>query len=215
MFDGPTGVPRSEADLRADLARLRPGDVVYGHLHAEPFATDFFCRDGRAAYFIYRDPRDVVVSHVHYVTEIESAHVHHSHYQDLPDFEARLRTSILGLPELDIPFPDIVGRFAPYLGWLGHPEVCALHFEDLVGERAAALERILAFAAGRGFVLEMPRPEALETLADRIDPSRSPTFRRGVAGSWRGKFSEENKSLFKEVAGDLLIELGYEDGRDW
>jgi hypothetical protein len=215
MFDGPSGRPRAAEDLRADLAWLRPGDVVYGHLHADPIATDFFCRRGAAAYFIYRDLRDVVVSHAHYVTETGHAHVHRAYYQGLPDFEARLRTSILGLPELEAPFPDIGRRFAPYLGWLGRPEVCALRYEELLGERDAALARVLDFAVGRGFVLEMPREEAESALAARIDPGRSPTFRSGVAGAWRQKFSEANKELFKEVAGHLLIELGYEDSNDW
>jgi hypothetical protein len=48
-----------------------------------------------------------------------------------------------------------------------------------------------------------------------IDPQRSPTFRSGKAGGWRKQFSPENKQLFKEVAGDLLIQLGYERDHGW
>ncbi|MBN2502881.1 MAG: hypothetical protein JXB38_19025, partial [Anaerolineales bacterium] len=69
-FDGPTGTPRPAAAIQRDLARLRPGDVAYGHLHATPEALAALCRTGVAPYFILRDPRDVVVSHVHYVTEM-------------------------------------------------------------------------------------------------------------------------------------------------
>jgi len=32
---------------------------------------------------------------------------------------------------------------------------------------------------------------------------------------WRTSFTPENKALFKEVAGDLLIQLGYEKDNDW
>ncbi len=167
-----------------------------------------------ALYFIYRDPRDVVVSHVHYVTEIEPNHVHHAYYQSLPDFDARLNTSILGRPEMGDLFPDIRGRFEPFLGWL-RPEVCVLKFEDFIQHRETTLDRILTHAEQRGFTLRMPRAEALRTLSDSINPQKSPTFRSGKVGGWRGKFTDAHTRLFKETVGDLLVRLGYEEDADW
>ena len=73
-------------------------------------------------YFIFRDPRDVVVSHVFYVTDMEARHVHHAYYQSLPDFNARLTVSILGKPDASVEFLNIGDRFAPYLGWLAGAE---------------------------------------------------------------------------------------------
>ena len=107
-FDGPTGAQRSVKAILNDLQRFQPGDVGYGHIHALPEVVDFLCNDGIALFFIYRDPRDVVVSHVFYVTDMASEHIHHNHYKnELSSLEERLRTSILGRPELDISFPDI------------------------------------------------------------------------------------------------------------
>jgi hypothetical protein len=40
-------------------------------------------------------------------------------------------------------------------------------------------------------------------------------LRKGVAGDWRGVFSERDKRVFREEAGDLLIELRYEESADW
>lgn len=40
-------------------------------------------------------------------------------------------------------------------------------------------------------------------------------FRKGVAGDWKSIFTERDKQIFKDVAGDLLIELGYEKDKDW
>jgi hypothetical protein len=34
-------------------------------------------------------------------------------------------------------------------------------------------------------------------------------------GGWRDFFTEEHKPLFKEVAGDLMVRLGYERSNDW
>jgi hypothetical protein len=39
--------------------------------------------------------------------------------------------------------------------------------------------------------------------------------RKGVSGDWRGAFTEGDRRIFKEEAGDLLVELGYEKDHDW
>ncbi len=215
-FQGDTGRPRSAGEIVDDLQRLLPGDIAYGHLHALPEVVAFLSRPGMAAYFILRDPRDVVISHVHYVTEMEPNHIHHRHYtQELHTFDERLRTSILGIPDPAIPFPDIRQRFLPYLGWLAHPEVLTLRYEDFLADRPAALGQVYDHAVQRGLPARSDRDEAIRLLEASIDPQRSPTFRSGKAGGWRKQFSPENKQLFKEVAGDLLIQLGYERDHGW
>jgi hypothetical protein len=169
-----------------------------------------------AAYFIYRDPRDVVVSHVHYVTEMALQHVHHAYYRDeLADFDERLRASILGRPGMAVPFPDIRGRFEPYLGWLECPEVLSLRFEALISHREETLRRVLDQAQRRGFPVNIREQDALQVLESAIDPRRSPTFRSGTVGKWQQAFTAEHRALFKEVCGDLLIRLGYERDDDW
>jgi hypothetical protein len=40
-------------------------------------------------------------------------------------------------------------------------------------------------------------------------------YRKGIAGDWKNVFTERDKEIFKEEAGDLLIELGYEKDHDW
>jgi hypothetical protein len=215
-FEGPTGKPRPRAAILADLARLRPGDIGYGHLHAEPEIRAALCAGNVAPFFIYRDPRDVVVSHVYYVTEMEPNHVHHRYYaEQLHSFEERLRVSILGLPELAVPFPDIAGRFAPYLSWLERPEVLCLRYEDFLAAPEETLGSVFDHAVGRGFRSRVERGRAVEILHGRIDPARSPTFRSGEAGGWRRHFTPEITALFKQASGDLLVRLGYEPNADW
>ena len=215
-FEGDTGRARTPQEIVADLQRLLPGDIAYGHVHALPQVVDFLCREAVCAYFILRDPRDVAVSHVHYVTEMEPDHAHHRYYTaELHSFDERLRASILGIPEADIQFPDIRARFEPYLGWLERREVLTLRFEDFITQRDDTLGRVFDHAVGRGFPTSIPRQVAIQTLAEAMDPHSSPTFRSGKAGAWRENFSPENRRLFKDIAGDLLIRLGYERDMDW
>ncbi|HEX5807461.1 MAG TPA: sulfotransferase domain-containing protein [Anaerolineales bacterium] len=213
-YEGESGRKRSPAQALAWLDSLRPGDVASAHLFAR---DDVKKRVGSSAfipYFIFRDPRDVAVSHVFYVTDMERRHVHHHYYQSLPDFDARLKVSILGRPDAGVEFPNIADRFAPYLGWLTQASVLKIHFEDLIQDRPATLNRIMDHFLAR-VPLQAPRQSILDSLETAINPARSPTFRSGKTGEWRQHFTEAHKRAFKDVAGDLLVRLGYEKDRDW
>jgi hypothetical protein len=213
-YEGETGLKRDAKQATDWLDSLRPRDVASAHLFARPEAVA--CVVGRdfVPYFIFRDPRDVVISHVFYVTDMEEHHVHHTYYASLPDFNARLNVSILGRPDVDIEFPNIADRFAPYLGWLDRPEVLSLHFEDLINDRLATLTCIADHLLAR-VPLTIPLATILDSLESAINPSKSPTFRSGKTGEWKKHFTEEHKRIFKDVAGDLLIKLGYEKSNDW
>lgn len=213
-YDGESGRKQLPGQAASWLDALRPLDVASAHLFARAEAITRVCQPAFIPYFIFRDPRDVVVSHVFYVTDMEPKHVHHAYYASLPDFEARLSVSILGHPEIDVEFPDIAARFAPYMAWLDHREVVKIHFEDLVNDRRPTLEAILSHFLAR-VPMARPREEILGALESSIDPGRSPTFRSGKTGDWRQRFTPENKQLFKSVAGDLVVKLGYESNNDW
>ncbi len=213
-YEGESGVKRTPEQALAWLDSLGPRDVASAHLFARPEAVARVCSSKFVPYFIFRDPRDVVVSHVFYVTGIEEHHVHHEYYLSLPDFDSRLNTSILGRPDANIEFPNIAERFAPYLDWLNHPEVLRIHFEDLIHDRAAALTRIMDHCLSR-VPLHASRELILDSIESSINPSRSPTFRSGKTGEWKQYFTDEHKKIFKNVAGDLLIRLGYEKNLDW
>jgi hypothetical protein len=219
-YEGESGRKREPEQAVRWLKSLRARDIASAHLFARPEVLAHVCTPAFVPYFIFRDPRDVAVSHVFYVTDMEPNHVHHAYYQSLPDFDARLKVSILGLPGADVEFPDIPGRFAPYLSWLDQPSVMKIHFEDLIHDRAGTLNRIIDHFLAR-IPLQAPRSTRarkgmlLESLELSINPGKSPTFRSGKTGEWKKYFTDEHKKTFKEVAGDLLIRLGYEEDNSW
>ena len=213
-YEGESGLKRTPQQALDWLDSLRPCDIASAHLFARPEAVDRLIKSAFVPYFIFRDPRDVVVSHVFYVTDMEQRHVHHDYYASLPDFDSRLKVSILGRPDVDVEFPDIAARFAPYLGWLDHPEVLSIHFEDLINDRAATLNKIIDHFHAR-VPLQTPHERILDSLEASINPKKSPTFRSGKTGEWRKYFTDEHKKIFKEVAGNLLIRLGYEKDNNW
>ena len=213
-YEGESGLKRAPEQGLTWLDSLQPRDVASAHLFARADAVARVCSPKFVPYFIFRDPRDVVVSHVFYVTNMEVRHVHHDYYASLPDFNSRLNISILGKPNTDIEFSDIADRFAPYLGWLEHPEVLSIHFEDLINDRTTTLAHVLDH-----FLMRVPlhsqRQGILNSLESSINPAKSPTFRSGKTGEWKQYFTNEHKKIFKDTAGELLVKLGYESNYDW
>jgi len=90
-----------------------------------------------------------------------------------------------------------------------------MKFEDFLANQEVAVSKILDHALNKGLPLQVEIRAAAQTVIGHLDPRRSPTFRTGKSGGWRKAFTEEHKRLFKEVAGDLLIRLGYETNLDW
>ena len=213
-YESESGAKRAPEQAIAWLDSFSPGDVASAHLFARPEAVARVCSAKFIPYFIFRDPRDIVVSHVFYITDMESRHVHHAYYQSLPDFNARLFVSILGRPNAEVEFPNIAERFAPYVDWLNHPEVLAIHFEDLINDRTATLTRIMNHLLTR-VPIQTPPESILDSLESSINPTKSPTFRSGKTGEWKKYFTDDHKRIFKETAGALLIRLGYENDDRW
>jgi hypothetical protein len=85
----------------------------------------------------------------------------------------------------------------------------------LIHNREALLNQMLDQIEKTGYKIPTPREKALEVLVETIQPKKSKTFRAGKTGEWKRYFKDEHKSLFKEVAGDLLVRLGYEKSNDW
>ncbi|OGO38372.1 MAG: hypothetical protein A2W35_03945 [Chloroflexi bacterium RBG_16_57_11] len=205
-----------DAAVLANLSRMRPGDLGYGYIKAcQPFVS-LLTQLGRATIFVYRDPRDMLVSHVFYATQMHTGHGMHRYYTEtLQTMEQRLNAAILGVDEPGAELSPIRARYEGYLAWLEQPAVLCLRFEDLVLDRPAALGCIMDYLVQRGFNPRLPRHQEIAILEQAIAPKKSGTFRKGQPGSWREHFTEANKAVFKEQAGDLLIRLGYEKDYRW
>lgn len=209
------GGRRSERQILADLQAIRPGVIGWGYVDASPKNTAFLCQPGRVNYFIYRDPRDMLVSHVFFATDMHTGHGLHAYYKGLPDFDARLKVAINGIEQAGLFMVNVSQRYTGVFEWLAQPTVMGIRFEDLVDHRESTLGLMLDQIEKTGFHIPTPREQALDILVDAIQPAKSHTFRSGKTGGWKEYFSKENKTLFKEVSGDLLVRLRYEKDNDW
>jgi len=199
-----------------NIQRMRPGDIGYGYVHAaEPFLSAL-TRAGRATVFVYRDPRDVIISHVFYATEMHEEHgMHHYYTKVLKSMEERINAAIQGVEQPGTELNSIRAKYDNYLGWREQPEMLCLRFEDMILNQEAALGRLLDYLAERGFNPKASRSAAVAMIQSAIHPRRSGTYRKAKPGNWQEHFTPANKVLFKECTGDLLMQLGYEENNDW
>jgi sulfotransferase 6B1 len=205
-----------EKAILGNIQRMQPGDIAYGYLKAqEPFISALTA-PGRASVFVYRDPRDMIVSHVFYATQMHKGHAMHRYYTEtLHTMEERINAAIQGVDEDGTELSDIRTKYLSYMGWLEQPQVLCMRFEDLILDRQAALRGLLDYLEQRGFTSQLDRSQAIAVLAEAIEPKKSGTYRKGQPGNWREHFTPTNKALFKEQAGDLLLNLGYEQDDSW
>jgi hypothetical protein len=125
----------------------------------------------------------------------------------------------------DIPFDEYVPRIARewrnyILAWLAAPPQAMCRYEDFLKDPLHALQSVLMQL---GIVVSLAElSNAVEAnTKDKMQRSLDNAFRhnsfirRGVAGDWRNYFNDAHVQVFKEQAGDALIQLGYEISDNW
>ena len=219
----PTKVP-TISQVMNKLSRCLPGEIYRGHIAAHAELIPFLTKHHFKHLFIYRDLRDVVISYFFGVKRGPVTDTWVSRYfyslksdQEVIEFLIKGWPSDLqldGFPQA-VDYPNIGERFRENLPWLSAPNCLAVRFEDLVrpetrGETHAEIARYLLPDADQREI------RAAVSKMDRgHNPKDSHTFRRGIPGDWRTHFSKKHVMLFKELAGQMLIDLGYEKNLDW
>jgi hypothetical protein len=209
------GTRRTKEEILGELENLPRGVIGWGYVEASSENVSFLCKPGRVNYFIHRDPRDMLVSQVFFATDMHEEHGMHDYYNSLPDFGARLKVAITGIDRDGLYMVSIKQRYEGVFAWLKTPGVLCLRFEDLINNRDATLNAMLDEVEKTGYHIPTTREQALSILVEAIQPRKSHTFRSGKTGGWREHFTDEHKTLFKDVAGDLVVRLGYEETNDW
>jgi hypothetical protein len=96
-----------------------------------------------------------------------------------------------------------------------------VHYEDLLAHTPAEVSRLLYFLGADNdgkYVKQAIDSASFEKLSNgRTRGQEDPTsfFRKGVAGDWKSVFTDRDRETYKNIAGDLLIRLGYEKDYDW
>ena len=96
-----------------------------------------------------------------------------------------------------------------------------VRYEDLLRKPEPEVRRLLTFLSVGSDeksvtrCIEAASFEKLSKGRKQGEEDPSSFFRKGVAGDWKNAFTEQDRKVFGEEAGELLVRLGYEHDTDW
>jgi hypothetical protein len=213
-------------NFQGQISRYRnapAGAVIHGH---DPFSPELaaYLEEGRVKVILMvRDPRDQAVSRLYHIRRDEG-HPWRRRLNEVNDSEG-LMLCIRGAEGL----PGAQEMIGLSQSWLGQGDrVLCLQYEQLTTAPLQQMERVcayLAIPASRQLlqaIVDRNRFERLSVGRRIWQASRQPGqedtashFRKGIVGDWRNHFQDDHRRCFKEVAGELLITLGYEQDLAW
>lgn len=171
--------------------------------------------DRYKTFYIFRDPRDIVVSWYFSVRN-----THGPRPSILPHREVLQRVREREGIEYSIRHLSEYGVFEAMDSWVGadksDPNVLLYYFEDMIDDNFGGFSAIFAHCE-----INVPAP-VLKTIIDRYSFSqqtggrepgqedRKSHLRKGSSGDWRNYFDNHLEAVFTECAGDLVKRLGYE-----
>jgi protein-tyrosine sulfotransferase len=98
-----------------------------------------------------------------------------------------------------------------------HDNYIEIKYEDIVNNTMATMEKLFGFLGldmiSAEEMLGFYRNERPENHPPNIEIGK-PLY-KGAIGKWKKEMTEDEKRLFKKMAGDVLIDLGYEKDFSW
>ena len=206
--------------LRKTAQSCLPGQYMTGHFPHTDAVAETLANCNIHPVLILRDPRDVAVSYAHYVSR-EPRHAHYRYFNSgLKTVDDKIMASIRGFSKSESGTRGLlsIGQLIEdYVPWARSPNVTVCSFERLVGSSGGGDDR-QQLAEVKKIAEAVNRPlggEQLNEISQKVFTRKSRTFRKGQIGDWSNSFTREHKEVFKEIAGQQLIELGYEQSFDW
>jgi hypothetical protein len=184
-----------------------------------------------AVIHVIRDGRDVAVSMIHHMWNYskDAGAFYDLEPEDLEKRDAYRRNPASAeglftekrLNGIARSWATRVGKAVEYGPALLGDNYAEVRYEDLLEKPEEEIGRLLRFLgadASEETVKRCVEMGSFERWSEGRERGREDSFsfyRRGVAGDWRHVFTEEDRRVFKQAAGDLLVKLGYENDHDW
>ncbi len=189
--------------------------LVVCKMHVQGSAHNIRLLDEAGVHYVimYRDLRDVAISHVHYVQRTPW----HGEY---PGYTR------LSLEQGLLKFAD--ERLPAFIDWIRSwragrdPEKSLMiRYEDMLEDPVAAMNQVAKHfqldtsPAAIQRVVDLNRFERLSGGRSRVASDRGSFFRVGTQGQWKQQFTPNVVARYKRLLDDFLIELDYEPDDTW
>lgn len=195
--------------------------AIKTHINPSKRNIDILIKNGiNKVLVMYRDPRDIVVSNYYYVLKSNPWKPEDPFYADYTKMsKEEALTHTLNM---------VINNYGEWVqGWKkiandnSGIDCLFLRYEDLLNNPRESFEKILSFY---GVTLSEIQFNKLILASEHkiykifpvsLMPGGRSTKRKGMSGEWISELNEEQKKLFKEKIGKLLVELEYEKNIEW
>lgn len=173
----------------------RGGKFIIRKRH-NPYMSEM---EGKTVVFIHRDPRDVMISAMHYRSS-----------NNLQVALDKLKTSIYHEINWNGDYIDYINS------WRGKATVTTqyryLHSNPVL-ELARMYHVLTGEPATNERIMHVIEYNSFDNMSQRMNNPHF--FRKGIVGDWRNHFTREIAEKFNNHFGDFLLEYGFEDDPDW
>jgi len=169
--------------------------------------------------FVMRDPRDVAISFALLIKESSTwsklLHFNVSKEKLISKLVRKFSIEAPGWSNSTIDaLPTGNEFYRAYWGWKDEPNMLLVTYEDLIGRSGGGsgskqLDAIAAIADHLEIPLDV---KSLKKIARSFIDKKSI---HNKIGAWKDHFTEKNIAEYKEVIGQLLIDMGYEKDFNW
>lgn len=112
------------------MAGFKKGQSVPGHIYFDVEVDIALAKNQIKHLLIIRDFRDVILSNINYLANIDINHPHNVAFKNMATMEDKIIACITGLPVVGMAsWPKMINT---YRGWLKSENTCVVHFEKLV-----------------------------------------------------------------------------------
>lgn len=180
---------------------------MLGHLPAHPELLSALAVTGIKVLLMVRDPRDMIVSYVKYVTKIDLTHPAHAYFKALPDDDARIMAAIKGVEGVVSPVSETLEKFS---GWLDSGAM-VIRFENIIGANGGGsdIKQREVVGALADFIGVQIGDEKLTNICRDIYSPKAITFRKPQIGGWKTVLGDNHLGEIEMMAGELMRRYGY------
>lgn len=209
--------PIPSSSFASVLDSLNPTENFFvTHAPFSPEMEKIIKERNSKVFFLIRDPRDWIISVIKHPPK-SGVDIYGGPIGDEEFLSLALNDKIHHVIEGTTWYYSAGEVYDKFLPWMHSSVCCTLRFEALLGPRGGNYSKKEQIAELRKIANALHLNVSDEMLLEAFDASfgKGIIFSKGKAGTWKDYFNEEHKDHFKEMLGDILIELGYEKDYNW
>jgi hypothetical protein len=196
--------------IERNFSRLAPNHYIKAHVGYTTAIVRLAERHGIVPVIVIRDPRDVIVSQVHYALNTPK-HFLHRAFTALGERERCFDAAIGGGYFDGVFLENIRTRCVSLDVWMQSPRSIVVRFEDLVGSQGGGNEELQLGTVTkliRGAGVPKSDDEIRSIAAELYGPGKR-TFRKGQIGEAWSELTTTQLARMDQMLGDVYAQWGY------